>query len=159
VKNAATNVDPHLALDFRLMSDGVNDVINRNRVTAIIAGLFGLLTVALAVIGIYGVTSYASSQRTYEIGVRMALGARPSNVFRMIVGEAISVVIAGVAVGLAAAFGAAQTIREMLYGVTPADPLTFTFAACLMLFVAAIAAFLPALRASKADPVIALRAE
>ena len=159
VKIAAANVDSHLALDFRLMTDEVNEVIQRERVTAFIAAFFGLLTVALVVLGIYGVTSYATSRRTYEIGVRVALGAQRGNLIRMILGEAITVVVVGVALGLAAGFGAAQIIRGILYGVPPSDPLTFTLAACLVLFVGAIAAFLPAYRASKADPIVALRLE
>jgi len=159
VKSAAANLDSHLALDFRLMSDEVNGTVQRERLTAILAAIFGLLTVALAVIGIYGVTSCAASQRTHEIGVRMALGAQPGAVFRMIVGETMSVVLAGVALGGTAGFGAARAIQGMLFGVAPADPLTFTFAVCLMLFVATIAALFPAYRASKADPIIALRVE
>jgi len=159
VKNSARNVDSHLALDFRLMTDEDNEVIKRERLTAMLSACFGLLTLVLAAIGIYGVTSHATSQRTYEIGVRMALGARPGDVFRMITGEAIRGVGAGVALGASAAFGAARAMRGVLFGVTPADPLTFISAACLMLSVAAVAAFLPAYRASKADPIIALRVE
>lgn len=159
VKKSAANIDSHLALNLSLLSDDASEATQRNRITAIIASIFGLLTVVLAVIGIYGVTSYATSQRTQEIGIRMALGAQPGNVFRMIVGEAITVVFAGVALGVALGFYAAQTIRGMLFGVTPTDPLTFIFAAGLMLSVAAIAAFLPAYRASKADPIVALRFE
>ncbi len=159
VKSSARNVDSHLGLDFRLMSDADDEVIQRERVTAAFAALFSLLTLALAVIGIYGVTSYATVQRVHEIGVRMALGAQPGHVLRMIVGEATSVVLVGVALGAAAGFGAAQAIRGVLFGVNPADPLTFAFAACLMLFVGAIAALLPAYRASRADPILALRVE
>lgn len=159
VKASTAKVDFHLALNFRLLSDEAYEVIQRNRATALIAAFFGLLTVALAMVGIYGVTSYGASQRTHEIGVRMALGARPGNVFRMIVGEAITVVFAGVALGAVAGFGVARAIRGVLFNVTPADPLTFTLAASLILFVAMIAAYLPAYRASRTDPIMALRVD
>ncbi|MFZ0641006.1 MAG: ABC transporter permease [Candidatus Acidiferrales bacterium] len=158
-KSAAAGVDTHLALNFHLLSDQINGVVKRNRVTALLAMFFGLLTAALAMIGVYGVTSYATSQRTREIGIRMTLGAQPGDVFRMILGETITVVFVGVALGVAAGLGAAQTIRGMLWGVTASDPLTFVSAGCVMLLVAGVAAFLPARRASKADPMIALRFE
>lgn len=159
VKSAAEGVDPHLALNFHLLSNEINSVVKRNRVTALLAAFFGLLTAALAMIGVYGVTSYATAQRTREIGVRMALGAQPRNVFRMILGETVAVVLVGVALGVAAGFGAAQMIRGMLWGVTANDPLSFAGAACVMMVVAGIAALLPARRASKADPMVALRTE
>jgi ABC-type antimicrobial peptide transport system permease subunit len=137
----------------------MDNVVHRNRATAFIATAFSLFVGLLAMIGVYGVTAYSAAKRTREIGIRVALGAQPGNVSRMIVGEAITVAVVGVAVGLAAGFGSAQFIRGMLFGVTPADPLTLTFAACLMLLVATVASFLPARRASKADPCIALRTE
>ena len=96
--------------------------------------MFGALALVLAAIGIYGVTSYATAQRTTEIGVRMALGAQRRDVLRLIVGESLRVVLIGVALGALGAFGASRLIREMLFGVTPADPLTFTLAAALMVW-------------------------
>lgn len=158
LKNSSASVDSHLALNFHLMADESRG-IEQKRAAALIATFFGLLTGVLAMIGVYGVTSYATSQRTREIGIRMALGAQPGNVSWMVLRETITVVFVGVAFGVAAGFSAAQTIRGMLYGVTPTDPLTFVFAACLMLLVAGIAAFLPARRASKTEPIIALRFE
>jgi putative ABC transport system permease protein len=158
-KTAAAGVDSHLALNFHLLSEQINGVVKRNRVTALLAVFFGLLTAALAMIGVYGVTSYAISQRTREIGIRMALGAQPVNVFRMILGETITVVFVGVALGAATGFGAAQMIRSMLWRVSRSDPLSFAGAAFVMLLIAGVAAFLPARRAAKADPMIALRCE
>jgi putative ABC transport system permease protein len=110
-------------------------------------------------IGVYGVTSYAAAQRTREIGIRMALGAQPGNVFRLIVGETMRVVCEGLAIGVGAGFVAAQMICEMIWGVKPNDPLSFGLAICLMLRIAGIAAFLPARRAMRVDPMIALRFE
>jgi putative ABC transport system permease protein len=156
-KDAARTVDPHLALEFSLMSD--EDMYHRERTSARLATLFGLLAVVLAAIGIYGVTSYATAQRTNEIGLRMALGAQPRDVLRLIVGESLRVMLIGIAVGALGAFGTSRLIQEMLFGVTPADPLTFTLAAWLMVSVAVVAALIPAYRALKTDPMIALRTE
>ena len=159
VKNAAANVDPHLALNFHLLSDQIKDVVKRNRVTALLAAFFGLLTATLAMIGVYGVTSYTASQRTREIGIRMALGAQPANVFRMVLQEMVVVVLAGVALGAIAGYAAGQSIRDMLWRVSPTDPLSFAGAACAMLFIAALAALIPARRAMRTDPMLALRSE
>lgn len=156
-KDAARSVDPHLALEFSLMSD--DDWYRRERTSAGLATLFGLLALVLAAIGIYGVTSYATAQRTNEIGVRMALGAQPRDVLRLIVGESLRLMLIGIAVGALGAFGTSRLMQEMLFGVTPADPLTFTLVAWLMVSVAVVAALFPAYRALKTDPMIALRAE
>jgi predicted permease len=158
-KNAAREVDPHLALEYGLESDIVNEGYRRDRLSASLATLFGALALVLAAIGIYGVTSYATAQRTTEIGIRMALGAQPCHVLQLIVGESLRVVLIGVALGTLGAFAASRLIREMLFGVTPADPLTFTLAAALMVSVAVVAALLPAYRALETDPILALRAE
>lgn len=158
-KDAARDVDSHLALEFRLESDIANEGYQRDRMSATLATLFGLLALVLAAIGIYGVASYATAQRTNEIGLRMALGAQRRDVLRLVVGESLRVVLIGVALGALGAFCTARLIQEMLFGVTPADPLTFTLAAALMVIVALIAALLPAYRALKTDPIIALRAE
>jgi putative ABC transport system permease protein len=159
IQSSAATVDSHLGLEMHLLTDESKEVIRQNRIAAIIATFFGFLTGILAMIGIYGVTWYAVVQRTHEIGVRMALGAQPRDVFRMIVGEAVMIVAVGVGLGVPAGFAAAQMIRGMLYGVTPADPAIFAFAGCVIFLVTAIAAFLPARHASKADPAIALRFE
>jgi predicted permease len=158
-EDAARDVDSHLALEFRLESDIANEAYQREGMSATLATLFGALTLVLAAIGIYGVTSYATAQRTTEIGVRMALGAQPRDVLRLIVGESLRIVLIGVVLGALGAFSASRLIREMLFGVTPADPLTFALAAALIVVLALVAALLPAYRALKTDPIIALRAE
>lgn len=157
--DAAAAVDSHVALKYDLLSNMFNGVLHRNRAMELIAMTFSLFVGLLAIIGVYGVTSYATSQRTREIGIRMTLGAQPANVFRMILGETITVVLVGLALGVAVGFGAAQMIRGMLWGVKASDPVSFAGAACVMMLVAAIAAFLPARRAAQADPMAALRAE
>ena len=158
-KDAARSVDPYLALEFSLMSDTVTEEYQRERMSAMLATLFGLLALVLAAIGIYGVTSYETAQRTREIGLRMALGAQPRDVLRLIVGESLRAVLIGIALGALGAVGAVKLIREMLFGVTPADPLTLTLAASLMVSVAVMAALFPSSRALKTDPIISLRHE
>jgi ABC-type antimicrobial peptide transport system permease subunit len=158
-KDAARDVDSHLALEFRLESDIADEGYQRDRMSATLATLFGALTLVLAAVGIYGVTSYATAQRTTEIGVRMALGARRRDVLRLIVGGSFRVVLIGVAFGAMGAFSASRLIRGMLFGVTPADPLAYTLAAALIVMLALIGALLPAYRALKTDPIVALRAE
>jgi len=126
---------------------------------ALTASTFGLFVGLLAMIGVYGVTSHATAERTREIGIRMALGAERGDVFRMILGEIMRVVCIGIAFGLGAVVPAVQIIRGAIWGVRPTDPLSLSFAICLMLLIAGIAAFLPARRAMRVDPMVALRYE
>jgi putative ABC transport system permease protein len=158
-KDAARDTDSHLALEFRLESDIANEGYQRDRMSAMLAMLFGALTLILGAIGIYGVTSYATAQRTTEIGVRISLGAQRRDILRLIVGGSFRLVLIGVAFGAMGAFSASRLIREMLFGVTPADPVAFTLAAALIVMIALIGALLPAFRALKTDPIVALRAE
>jgi len=126
---------------------------------AVIAATFGLFVGLLAMVGVYGVTSYATAERTHEIGIRMALGARPGNVLRMILGETMVPVCIGIGCGVGASLAAAKMIGGLIWGVKPTDPLSFGFAVCLILVTAGIAALLPARRASKVDPIVVLRFE
>jgi predicted permease len=159
LKDLVATVDSQLAVELHLLDDERNGLVQRNRGTALIATFFGLFTGLLAMIGVYGVTSYGTSQRTREIGIRMALGAHPSDLFRMVLGETATVVIVGVALGIMAGFAVARAIQGMIWGIAATDPLTFVAAACLMLGVAGIAAFIPARRAMRVDPMVALRYE
>jgi putative ABC transport system permease protein len=124
-----------------------------------VAGLFGLLGLALAAVGIFGLVSYAVTQRTHEFGVRLALGAQARDVFRLVLRQGLRLALAGIAVGLCAAFVVTRFLTSLLYGVSAADPLTYTGVALLLLVVTLLASYLPARRATKVDPMVALRYE
>jgi len=156
---AAGTVDPRIVLKCEPLSNMLSASVHRNRAMALIATAFGLFVGLLAMIGVYGVTSYAAAERTHEIGIRMALGANRGDVFGMLLGEMMRVVCVGLAFGLAAVVPAAQLIRATIWGVKPTDPLSIGFAICLMILIAGIAAFLPARRAIRVDPMVALRYE
>jgi ABC-type antimicrobial peptide transport system permease subunit len=122
-------------------------------------GAFGLLALGLAAIGIYGVTAYTTRQRTHEIGIRMALGADKEDILRLVLGHALRLTLLGVALGLAASFALTRYLSSLLLGVTSTDALTFSSVAVLLCAVALLACFLPARRAMRVDPMVALHYE
>lgn len=137
----------------------VSSSVAPHRFTMILLGVFAALAMVLASIGIYGVVSYVVGQRTHEIGLRIALGAYRSDVLRLVLGESATMAIVGVAVGIAATFGLTTLLAKMLYGVSAHDPFALAGAAILLLFVALAASYIPAQRAMRVDPVVALRHE
>jgi putative ABC transport system permease protein len=159
LEEAAATVDPRIILKCTPLSNLVSDSVHRDRAMALIATAFSLFVGLLAMIGVYGVTSHAAAERTREIGIRMALGADRGDVFRMLLGEMTRTVCIGIAFGVGAGIAAAQLIRGTLWGVKPTDPMSIGFAVGLMLLIAGIAAFLPARRAMRVDPMVALRYE
>ena len=129
------------------------------RLLSLLGTFFGGLALLLACIGLYGVMSYAVVRRTREIGIRLAIGARPPSVMWMVLRDSVVLVLIGAALGIPAALGAGRYLRNQLFGVTPADPLAILAAIALMLAVTAAAGYMPARRASRIDPVRALRYE
>ena len=129
------------------------------RFVAALAGALGTLGLLLAVVGVYGVISYAASQRTHEIGIRMALGAQPFQTLKMIFAQALAIVGVGVIAGVLAAAAMARLVGNLLIGVPPLDPLTYSAASLLLAAVALAASYLPARRAMRVDPMVALRHE
>ena len=153
-------MDPELApTEITTIAAMLSESIAQPRFNmALLVGL-AVCAAALAVVGIYGVVSYSVAQRTSEIGVRMALGASTTDTVAMIVTQALWVVGIGVVVGIAGAIGAARFIEGMLYGINPTDPLTLASVGGLVIALGAIAATIPARRATSVDPIIALRKE
>ena len=132
---------------------------NQERLIARLTELFGALALVLACVGLYGITAYAVALRTNEIGIRMALGAERWQILRMVLREALSLALLGVAIGIPAALAAGRLLSSMLYGLKASDPFTIAAATAVLLAVAGLAAFLPAYRASRVDPMVALRYE
>ncbi len=160
VREAARGVDPNLPLgEFSTQDEQVEWRFSRERTFAQAYTLFGALAVLLASIGLFGLMSYSVAQRTNEIGIRMALGARRRDVVRMVLGESLSLVLIGVAVGLAGAFAARPLVSNLLFDLAPTDPLVWALATLLMIVVATLASSLPARRASRVDPMVSLRHE
>jgi len=133
--------------------------LGEERSSAALLSGFGVLAVALAGIGLYGVLAFAVAQRTHEIGIRMALGASRRNVLRLVTGQGMAPTQAGLALGLIGAFGLTRLIASSLYGVQPTDPVTFGGAAAFIAFVELVASYIPARRAAKIEPMDALRFE
>ena len=160
IKNAIWSVDKDQPIfNVRTMGEMVWEVTSAQRLAFLLLGIFAGLALALATIGIYGVTSYSVSQRTREIGVRMALGAEKHDVLKLVVGNGMSLTILGVVIGTAGALVLTRFMTSFLYGVGPSDPLTFVAVSVLLICVGATASYIPARRAARVDPLVALRYE
>jgi predicted permease len=157
---AVRQLDPELAVaDLRLMNQIAGAAFSIHRFALFLVGLFALLALILAVFGMYGVISYSVSRRMHEFGLRMALGARPRDLLRLILSQGLTLSIAGAAIGLLFAVGLTKLLGSLLYGVSATDPLTFAAVALLALATTTLACYLPARRAANADPMHSLRAE
>jgi predicted permease len=159
VKRTIGDASPEINLEFQAFRTQIRESLLRERLMATLSGFFGFLAGVLATIGLYGLISYTVARRTNEIGIRMALGAQRGNVIRMVMGEAGVLLGAGLGVGAALSFAAARTATSLLYGLKPYDPVTIALAIVALAGVAAAASFLPAHRASRLDPMVALRYE
>jgi predicted permease len=160
VEDAIRSVDPQQAFtNAYTLDDSVGEAVARPRLLTVLLGLFGAMGLVLGALGIYGVLAYLVNQRTREIGVRLALGASTSDVLSMVVGRGLRLAGLGVAAGLVGSLALTRLMAGVLFGVTPTDPLTFGVVALALLAVAALASWLPALRATRVDPLVALRYE
>ncbi|HEY9404508.1 MAG TPA: ABC transporter permease [Pyrinomonadaceae bacterium] len=158
VRQAVQTMDKNLPVyNAKTMTESIGLSLFDQRMAATLLGFFGLLALILAAIGLYGVMAYSVGQRRRELGIRMALGAQKSNVLKLVVGQGLKLTLIGTAIGLIAAFGLMRLASSMLYGVSASDPLTFAGAALLLVFVALLASFIPARKATKVDPMVALR--
>ncbi|HEX4596099.1 MAG TPA: ABC transporter permease [Bryobacteraceae bacterium] len=159
VKSAIAQVNRDLSIEFQTLAAKADHSIEREKLLATLSGLFAALALMLASIGLYGVMSYNVARRRNEIGIRMALGAQQSRVLRMVLGEVTVLISVGLAIGFAAAIGTTRFVASFLYGTKANDPWTFAVAAAVLGLVAVLAGFLPARRASRLDPMNALREE
>ncbi len=160
VRRAVQEVDPDLPLaEIKTMAQVLSTSLTDWRFHAILLGAFGSVALFIAAIGIYGVVSYSVAQRTHEIGVRVALGAERNDVLKLVVGQGAKLTMVGVAIGTAGALALTRSLASILYGVKPTDPLTFVLVPLLLIAVALLASYIPARRATKVDPMVALRYE
>jgi predicted permease len=160
IREAVAEVDRDLPIrDVRTQTEQIAATVSQQRIFAMLTGAFDVLALVLACIGIYGLTAYDVARRTNEIGIRMALGAQGGQMQRLVLGEASWLALAGIGAGLGAALLLTKYVKSMLYGLTPTDPWILIGAATLLLAVALLASFGPARRASRVEPMEALRHE
>ena len=160
VVNAIRSVDRNVAIStVATMNGAVASVTAESRFYLVLLGTFAAIALTLAAVGIYGVMSYSVSCRTHEMGIRIALGANPMGVVRLVVGQGVRLAGIGAVVGVVAAFGLTRLMSKLLYGVAPSDPLTFALVTLVLCFVGVLASYIPARRATKVDPLTALRSD
>jgi putative ABC transport system permease protein len=154
------SVDPDQPIyNIRTMHEIRAESVASERLNLTLLSIFAGIALVLAIVGIYGVMSYTVTQRTHEIGIRMAIGAQPRDVFRMVIGQGMTLALIGVGIGLIGAFALTRLMASMLFDIAPTDPVTFAVIAVLLTTVALLACFIPGRRATKVDPVISLRYE
>ncbi len=160
VRNAIRAVDPDTPVyQIAPMRQLISTSVAQRRFTLVLLGVFAAIALLMSAIGIYGVMTYTVSQRTQEIGIRVALGAQTGDVLRLVIMEGMSLVIAGAIIGLTAASAATRLMEGLLFGVKATDPLAFSMLPLLLVSVALLACYIPARRATKVDPMVALRYE
>jgi len=160
IRNSIASIDREQPIfGVATMQQLVNDSVSARRITLILLGVFGALALVLGAIGIYGVLAYSVAQRTHEIGIRMALGARRGDVLRMVFTQGAKIAGAGVLIGIVASIGLTRLMTNLLFSVSPADPATFAAVAIVLVLVALLASYVPARRTLRVDPMIALRHE
>jgi putative ABC transport system permease protein len=160
VRHEVQAMDPAQPIaDVRTMEQLVANSVARPRFNTLLLGVFATVALVLAAVGIYGVMAYSVAQRTHEIGIRLALGARPGDVAKLVVGSGFVLAVGGVLLGLAGAFALTRLLASLLFATTPTDPATFVSVVGVLLAVALAACWVPARRAMRVDPMVALRYE
>jgi predicted permease len=153
------DLDPEIPASFKTFQQVYSASLGSRRFNLILIGFFGITALLLATAGVFGVMAYSVSRRTREFGVRIALGATSGNVLRMVLGQGMRTILVGVAIGIAGSFALTKTVSSLLFGVTATDPITFAGVTLLLVAVALLACYIPARRATKVDPMVALRSE
>jgi putative ABC transport system permease protein len=160
IRESVASVDKDIAVaNIQTMQRILDDSVAARRLNMALLSIFGAVALILASVGIYGVLSYSIAQRTHEIGVRQALGATTADVLKLVVGHGLRLVLAGVGIGLTGAFALTQVMKSLLFEVSATDPLTFAFIPLILTGVALLSSYVPARRAMKVDPMVALRYE
>jgi ABC-type antimicrobial peptide transport system permease subunit len=159
MKSAVARINPDIIATYEVFDTMIRDSLVRDRLMAWLSSFFGLLAIVLAAVGLYGVIAYLVAQRTNEIGIRMALGASGSDILKIFLGETVALLGIGCVAGGAMSVAAGRAASALLYGSKPYDPVTFLLAAALLAAVAISASFVPARRAARVDPMVALRYE
>ena len=160
LRSAVAEIDPNQPIvNMRSMEEHISTNVSQPRFRAWLIGIFAMLALVLAAVGVYGVMSYAVTQRTSEIGIRVTMGAQPRDVFRIIVGEGLRLALVGIAIGLVTALALTRLLRRFLFGISAYDPITFIGVSVILTVVAVAACYFPARRATLVDPLVALRYE
>jgi predicted permease len=160
IRREVRSLDPNLPIyGIKTFAEQINESISRERLVALLSSLFGLFALLLAALGLYGVVAYAVTRRTREIGIRLALGAQPASVLRLVLRETLLLALIGICIGLPAALFSTRLIKDLLFELVPNDPFIITMASFVMISIAIIAGYLPARRAARVDPMEALRHE
>jgi putative ABC transport system permease protein len=160
IRSQVSEIDPNQAIyGVKTMDQWLGEMISQRRFNMLLLAIFAGVALVLAAVGIYGVISYSVTQRTHEIGVRIALGAARRDVMRLVVGQAARLAVIGLGAGLVTAFALTRLMTSLLYGVSATDPLTFAVIPVVLAAIAMLSSYIPARRAAKVDPMIALRYE
>ena len=159
MRAAVEALRPDVPLRFRTLDQVFSSSLDQRRFILALFGVFAAVALLIAAVGVYGVMAYTVTQRTQEIGIRMALGAQAADVLRLALGQGMRPAVTGIALGLLAAFALTRLMKSMLFGIEATDPLTYAGVALLLAMVAVVACYIPARRAARVDPMVALRRE